>query len=223
MSARLCNGIRRGAVLLGVSAVALAPFASHAAMTTGRFEAAALLLAALQAATLVAVALRQDRPWQRGAGLVAAAGLLALLVLKATGPAAAGRAGLIASSGLSHAAIYASLLVLFGQSLRPGRTAVVTKLALRFHGVLPSAKRIYTRTVTKAWCIFFLAQLAASALLLCLAPDRVWSLFVNVLDGPLVAAMFLAEFAVRRWLFRHERHHSPLAVARAFARDRAGG
>ena len=222
MPRHLCNHVKRGLAVLGWSAVLVGPFVMHWAIAAGQVTPAAIGLAGAQAGVLAAVALRRVGGWPRALG-AAAAGLVAWLVLKSLASHQAGRAGLIVGSGLSHALIYASLLILFGGSLRQGRTALVTGLAARFRGRLTPAIVSYTRTVTKAWCVFFLAQLAGSAALLALAPDRVWSLFVNVLDGPLVVAMFLAEAAVRRWRFRDETHMSPMDVARAFARQRADG
>ena len=204
------------------AAVAAAPFAAHAALATGRFALAATVLAAIQVSVFGTMLLRKLCGWRRvlGAGTVAA--LLALLGLRLLRPGWAGSAGLVAASGLSHALIYGSLLLVFGRSLRPGRTAVVTGVAARLRGALVPAMLAYTRTVTKAWCVFFALQLLASVLLLALAPQRAWSLFVNVLDGPSVVLMFAGEYAVRRWRFRGYRHSSPAETVRTFVRSRAG-
>ncbi len=207
---------------LGWVAVVVGPVLSHLAITAGRVTAASVLVAVGQMGALAVVAWRGSG-WQRALGVAAACGLLALFVVRLAGAQGGGIAGLMASSGLSHAVIYGSLLVLFGQSLRPGRTALVTGLAQRFRGRLTPAMVAYTRTVTKAWCVFCLAQLVVSATLLGFAADRTWSLFVNVLDGPSIVAMFLVEFGIRTRRFRDGPHASPWAVARAFTRDRAGG
>ena len=216
MKDRRHRRLARGAQVLAWAAVIPMPFLTHLALTTGQ-SIGAVGLAVLQAGILAVVAWRREPAWQRWLGGMAALGLL-LLAARWTGGLA-----LIVSAGASHAIIYCSLLVLFVQSLRPGRTALVTILAIRVRGALTPAERAYTRIVTKAWCVFFVGQVCASALLLAFAPTRAWSLFVNVLDAPLVVALFLAESAVRRWRFRGQRHASPLAVARAFMRDRAGG
>jgi uncharacterized membrane protein len=47
--------------------------------------------------------------------------------------------------------------------------------------------------VTVAWCVFFAAQLIASALLFALAPLNAWSLFINLLNLPLLALMFAGQ------------------------------
>src|SRR5512143_4142772 len=88
--------------------------------------------------------------------------------------------------GVPHAAIYLFLLVLFGRSLAPGREALVTRFARQIHGGLPPELESYTRRVTWAWCGFFAAMLALSALLYLSAPLAAWSLFVNVLNFPLL-------------------------------------
>ncbi len=210
--------VGRGLTVAGGCAVVAAPFVAHAAISTGRFIGIAILLGAGQAAGLCLVSVRRLDGWQRAVGVATAVALLAMLALRAVFPGSLGLAGLLAASGGSHAIIYLSLLLLFAQSLRPGRTPLVTGLALRMHGTLAPPKRAYTRTVTKAWCVFFAGQVLFSPILLAFTPYRLWSLFINVLDGPLVVLMFAAEYGIRRWTFRHETHHSPLATALALRR-----
>ncbi|HEY4968937.1 MAG TPA: hypothetical protein VII35_03470, partial [Steroidobacteraceae bacterium] len=55
----------------------------------------------------------------------------------------------------------------------------------------------YTRGVTIAWCCFFAFQLCVSLTLFLAAPLVVWSLYVNVLDLPLIALMFTGEYLYR--------------------------
>ena len=106
--------------------------------------------------------------------------------------------------GVSHAVAYACLLTWFATSLRSGREPVVTGLARRMRRTMPDKVVRYTRWVTFAWCVFFAAQLATSAVLLIAAPVSVWSRFVTVWNLPLVVAMGLAEYACRWLLFRRE-------------------
>lgn len=101
--------------------------------------------------------------------------------------------GLALSAALTHALMYIFLLVLFGTSLLPQREPLVTHFACQIHGPLADRIRHYTRAVTHAWCAFFALQLLVSALLIIWAPLQWWSLFVNVLNVPLVCMMFLAE------------------------------
>jgi uncharacterized membrane protein len=70
----------------------------------------------------------------------------------------------------------------------------------------------YTRKVTIAWSIFFAIQLAISIGLFCAAPLVWWSFFVNILDIPLVAAMFAAEYAIRLRVLQNPPRHSFKAI-----------
>jgi uncharacterized membrane protein len=152
--------------------------------------------------------------------LTLAAILLAVVAIRAVNPHGA-LSALLATSGVSHAFLYSSLLLVFGQTLRHGRRPLVTSMALRLEKSLSPAMMVYTRRVTQAWCGFFAGQLAMSGALLAWAPHAVWSLFVNVLDGPMVALMFAAEYGLRRLRFRDVSHVSPVTIIRSFTRDRA--
>ena len=107
--------------------------------------------------------------------------------------------GPLVASAVPHAMVYLGLLALFAVSLEPGREAIITILARHSRGTLPPDIIRYTRRVTWAWCVFFAAQLIASALLLTFAPLAVWSVFVNLCNLPLVLAMLGLEFAWRQW------------------------
>ena len=136
---------------------------------------------------------------------------------------------LIAVSGLPHALIYLGLLAMFGATLRPGRDALVTGLARRMYDAVPAEMAIYTRRVTWAWCAFFVAQLATSLILFLVGPLAAWSFFVNVLNLPLLALMFVAEQACRPFFLRNAPRHSLadmlrmiVHVARGLAKARPG-
>lgn len=126
------------------------------------------------------------------------------------------RSTLIFVPALSHAVLYGGLLLLFTESLRQGHEDLVTALAARVDGPLNPAMASYTRGVTKAWSLFFAGQLVVSAALGLLAPLATWSLFVNVLDVPLVVAMFAAEYGFRRYRFRNYPHVSLARTIAAF-------
>lgn len=121
-------------------------------------------------------------------------------------------------AGLPHAAAYLFLLWLFGRTLRPGSEALITSVARSHYGSFPPYLERYTRRLTAAWCIFFAAQLVTSAALLSLASHETWSLFVNVLNLPLVGAMFAAEYLYRVVRFRGLRHASLTQSIDAFAK-----
>ncbi|HEU0289208.1 MAG TPA: hypothetical protein VFR39_00370 [Burkholderiales bacterium] len=107
------------------------------------------------------------------------------------------RLGLAATSGISHTAAYLFMLWYFGHTLARGREPAITRFARRVHGALPPGMELFTRRLTIAWCAFFIAQLSASALLLAFAPLGVWSLFINLLNLPLLAVMFVGQMVYR--------------------------
>jgi uncharacterized membrane protein len=127
--------------------------------------------------------------------------------------------GLAAAYGIPHAAIYLSLLWLFARTLRPGREPLITRLARRVHGTLPPEHDAYTRRVTGAWCVFFATQIVMSALLFGFASLSHWSLFINVLNFPLLALMFVGEYGYRLIRHREFPHASLLDGVRAFSND----
>jgi len=173
---------------------------------------ALMMLPLLAAACWIAARSRHKLLWTLV--LVAGAGTIFLLEHQE-------RWGLAAAYGLPHAAAYIFLLWFFGRTLRSGKEPFVTRLARRVHGTLPPAMATYTRRVTFAWCVFFAAQLAASALLLLFSSLDRWSLVVNVLNFPLVAAMFVAEYAYRVARHRDFPHASFFKSIQAFASDGA--
>jgi uncharacterized membrane protein len=125
----------------------------------------------------------------------------------------------VAVSGVSHAACYLFLLWYFGRSLAPGREAVATRLARRVHGNLEPGMELFTRRVTVAWCFFLAAQLIVSALLLALAPLPAWSLFVNLLNLPLLALMFVGQLVYRAIRHPDYPRASLWQVLQAFTQD----
>jgi uncharacterized membrane protein len=107
------------------------------------------------------------------------------------------RAALAALNGVPHAAINIFLAWVFGRTLVRGREALITGFARRVHGTIPAYIESYTHRVTGAWCVFFVAQVLVSAILLAVGSLASWSLFVNVLGAPLVVVMFGGEYLYR--------------------------
>lgn len=122
------------------------------------------------------------------------------------------RISLVTISAFTHWAIYGGLLATFASTLRPGRKALITAMACRLHGAISEELALYTRRVTWAWCGFFAVQLTTSVTLFVFAPLVVWSFFVNVLDIPLVAAMFGAEYLCRLRCVQDPPRHSLTAI-----------
>ncbi len=129
------------------------------------------------------------------------------------------RLGLAASSGISHAAIYLFLLWYFGSTLVPGREPIITRFARRMRGTLQPAMEQLTRQLTVGWCAFFAAQLIASALLLAFAPLSAWSLFINLLNLPLLALMFVGQSVYRRLRYPDCPRTSIWQAVEAFTQD----
>ena len=122
------------------------------------------------------------------------------------------RASFITVAAVVHWTIYAGLLLTFAVTLRPGREALLTFMARKLHGTISEEVRIYTRQVTFAWCVFFGMQLLTSVLLFVFAPLVAWSFFANVLDIPLVAMMFVAEYIFRIHYLPNPPRHSLSAI-----------
>ena len=121
--------------------------------------------------------------------------------------------------GLPHAAAYCFLLWFFGRTLQRGKEPLISRLARQVHGGLPPYMETYTRRVTAAWCVFFAAQLAASAMLFAFASLDTWSLFINIVNLPSVAFMFAAEYLYRVARYRDYPHATLARSLQAFAKD----
>jgi len=117
---------------------------------------------------------------------------------------------------LQQCGFYVIMAFSFGRTLRKGRTPLCTHLAAKVHGQLTALELRYTRRVTWAWTIFFLANVAATCALFEFAPLRVWSLFVNFLSLPLILLMFIAEYAVRRRVLPQVHPHGLMATLRIY-------
>lgn len=117
---------------------------------------------------------------------------------------------------LPHVGAYLFMLWLFGHTLFNGSDALITRLARLIHGTLPAEMEAYTRSVTRAWCLFFAAMALTSLLLFVFAPLSVWSVFANLLSLPAIVAMFTAEYLYRIRRYPNFSHASIRATIRAF-------
>ncbi len=123
---------------------------------------------------------------------------------------------------LPHVGAYLFMLWFFGHTLMPGREALITRLARHMHGTLPPEIERYTIHVTTAWCLFFAGMVLTSLLLFFLAPLAVWSVF-NLLNLPLVVAMFMAEYLYRILRYPNFSHASIRSTIRAFQKYGGSG
>jgi uncharacterized membrane protein len=117
---------------------------------------------------------------------------------------------------LQHVGMQLILFITFGRTLIAGRQPLCTRFARAVHVFVTPQHEIYTRQVTIAWTLFFVAMALVSTLLFFLAPLATWSIFANFLTLPLVALMFIAEYWIRRWVLPEMRHTHILDAVRAF-------
>ena len=99
---------------------------------------------------------------------------------------------------VQHVAGHAMLALVFGRSLLPGKVPLTTRIARAVLPSMPQAVVRYSRGVTLAWTIYFVAMAAASVAIYFGSSTAVWSTFATAVSGPLAALMFVLEFAVRR-------------------------
>ncbi len=117
---------------------------------------------------------------------------------------------------MQHVGMQALLGLAFGTTLRSGHTPLVSRLAALVHGQLSPALARYTRQVTWAWTLYFVATAVTSLLLFWLAPVAIWSVFANLLGLPLLLLMFIAEYGVRLCVLVPAERTGPLQAIRAY-------
>lgn len=122
---------------------------------------------------------------------------------------------------LQHAGTYAMLAGVFGITLARGRQPLCSRFAEMVHGGLTDELARYSRQVTQAWMVFFLAVSLASCLLFFLAGIEAWSVFANFLSFPLIVLMFGAEYWVRLRRLPHLEKHSIMDGVRAYWKSAA--
>ena len=142
---------------------------------------------------LTAIAIGAWRAGQRWLGAIAALAIALLCGHAVTGTPISPQLLYLAQ----HAGIHLFLAVGFGATLRPGHTALITTLARRVHRQFTPAKEAYTRSVTLAWTLYFLAVALVSIALYAYAPFDTWALFANLLTPVSMCLMFGAEYLLR--------------------------
>ncbi|MGV3729021.1 hypothetical protein [Hydrogenophaga sp.] len=123
---------------------------------------------------------------------------------------------------LQHLGIHVALGVFFGKTLLGPGEALITRMARRiFTHELSERKVRYTRNVTLAWTVFFFANALVSTVLFIWAPPTVWSVHANLLTGPLLGVMFLAEYVCRLCVLPPHERPGLAAVVQAYRRESA--
>jgi uncharacterized membrane protein len=142
---------------------------------------------------LLAGSLGAWRAGQRVLSCVAGTAILALCAQALLGMKLSAQSLYVAQ----HVGINLFLAMAFGSTLRGGHDPLITSLARRVHERLTPEMVAYTRQVTLAWTLFFLATVAVSAALYGFAPFERWAVFANLGTPLAVAAMFAAEYLLR--------------------------
>jgi uncharacterized membrane protein len=184
------------------------------ASTRARWTAGAAAALAYAAGSHALMTRAQDSPWSL------AIVLGPLVVLGAAGAWSAGRrvlavGGLLVAAFLAleaasgrgvpsrwlylaqHAGVHLALAAWFGSTLRPGAEPLVSAIARRVERTFTPALAQYTRQVTLAWTLYFLAMAAASVALFAAGDFAHWSLLANLLTPVFTVAMFAGEYLLR--------------------------
>jgi len=191
---RLAYKIMKVAML---SVLAASPVVIYAALTAGHRATLAACLVIAQLTFIMAAMLAVTVARYTWLALAAGGAILTFVILQRPT-----EQDILALSGAPHAIAYLTLLAIFGISQIRPREAVITILARRVRP-MPDDVVAYTRAVNLAWCFFFVGQLAASLLLWLYAPKATWLFFINILNFPLIALMFFAEYGYRLYRLRH--------------------
>jgi uncharacterized membrane protein len=130
---------------------------------------------------------------RHGPTLLACAGLVLLLV------AAVAHGGIDVNRlyVLQHAGIHFALACLFGFTLRPAATPLITAIAERVHTVFSPEMRAYTGRLTAVWTAYFITMVVLSLSLYAWAPWAWWSLFCNLLTPLSAVGLFVGEHLLR--------------------------
>ena len=121
-----------------------------------------------------------------------------------------------------HVAIHAALATAFALTLRAGHEPLITALARRVHGQITPDMAAYSRKVTLAWAIYFVAMGLLSLTLFFFAPFAVWATFANFGTPVSMALLFVGEHVLRYRLHPEFERATLAAAVRAYVqRDTA--
>lgn len=185
---------RTRAALLAVALVAVpGALLAHYAIARAESPTLGALVATFPLAAIAFFALRRPGAGGPRTWIALAAGALALYFLW----------GAVESHFqtlyfLEHAGTNLLLGIMFGRTLAGSSEPLCTRFARIVHGTLTPELVRYSRQVTVAWTVFFLVITLASCALYLGGLLAAWSVLANFLTLPLVALMFIVEYAVRR-------------------------
>ncbi len=108
-------------------------------------------------------------------------------------------------------ALYLLFCARFGWTLRDGRVPLITWYTrVQYHGEVPIELQAYTRHLTVMWTWLFAVFAAECALLEGFASREIQVFFINYVNYPMVAIVFLGEHLYRTWRFPQFGIASPL-------------
>lgn len=111
------------------------------------------------------------------------------------------------------------MLVIFANTLLPGREPLITKLHRQaVNKIIDSTVAVYTRRLTWIWTCLFAGMALESVVLAIIAPLSVWSLFTNFLNYVFVVALLVGEYFYRIVRYRSHTHPSLVQFLRNLAR-----
>jgi len=195
---------------VGVLVLAWAVLAHYGSSGAGTSNFAAALASAPLVAIVVILLWRVANPLWMVVG-----GLCVLALLAAIWPTLRQNVALLYF--IQHFGTNLALGILFGRTLFGRRQPLVTHFAMLAHeGKISPSKARYTRGVTLAWTVFFMAMASVSALLFFFAPPAAWSAFANLLSLLLIALMFIVEHVTRLWLLPPEDQSSIADTIRGY-------
>lgn len=96
------------------------------------------------------------------------------------------------------------MLVVFASSLKQPQT-IIERLARLQEPDLPPSGVIYTRKVTKVWCLFFIFN-GLFALYTCFQPLEFWTLYNGLISYILAGSLFAIEWVIRQFIRKD--HHT---------------
>jgi acyl-coenzyme A synthetase/AMP-(fatty) acid ligase/uncharacterized membrane protein len=123
---------------------------------------------------------------------------------------------------IQHAGTNALMAVAFGITLIEDRQPLCTRFAQSIRGRLTADVIRYTRQVTLAWTLFFVAVSLVSCLLFVFTPIKIWSIFANFLTLPLVVLMFAVEYQIRLRKLPDEKAHGIWKSVMAYWKTSSG-
>lgn len=130
--------------------------------------------------------------------------------------------GAIAAVLLPPVLVNLGLCYIFGKTLLPGRTPLITHFSsINFSGNIPEPLVSYTRLLTVLWTTLFAVMVIESAAVAAYADLAAWSWTVNILNPAIMVAFFVIEHFYRLVKYSDCGPHSLVRAIRIVVRPDA--